>query len=173
MANPLIALVGRPNVGKSMLFNKLTGQRTSIVEDTPGVTRDRIYGDSEWCGRSFSLVDTGGIEPNTDSDMLKFMRRQAEIGIELADCVVMVVDVHSGVTAADEDVATMLRKSGKPVALAVNKCDSIGYVNPDVYEFYGLGIGDLFEVSAIHGHGTGDLLDWCLEQFPPEEEEEE
>ena len=153
MAKPLVAIVGRPNVGKSMLFNKLTGQRTSIVEDTPGVTRDRIYGDCEWCGRQFALVDTGGIE--------------------LADCIVMVVDVRSGVTAADEDVATMLRKSGKPVALAVNKCDSIGATNPDVYEFYGLGIGDLFEVSAIHGHGTGDLLDWCLEQFPEADDENE
>ena len=173
MAKPLVAIVGRPNVGKSMLFNKLTGKRVSIVEDTPGVTRDRIYGDCEWCGRTFSLVDTGGIEPNTENDMLKFMRRQAEIGIELADCIVMVVDVHSGITAADQDVATMLRKSRKPVALAVNKCDSIGYVNPDVFEFYGLGINDLFEVSAIHGHGTGDLLDWCLEQFPEVEEEEE
>ena len=173
MAKPLVAIVGRPNVGKSMLFNKLTGRRVSIVEDTPGVTRDRIYGDCEWCNRVFSLVDTGGIEPSNDSDMLRFMRRQAEIGIELADCVVMVVDVHSGVTAADQDVATMLRKSGKPVALAVNKCDSVGPTNPDVYEFYGLGIGDLFEVSAIHGHGTGDLLDWCLEQFPEEVEEAE
>ncbi len=173
MAKPLVAIVGRPNVGKSMLFNKLTGQRVSIVEDTPGVTRDRIYGDCEWCGRTFSLVDTGGIEPNTDSEMLKFMRRQAQIGIELADCIVMVVDVRSGVTAADQDVATMLRKSGKPVCLAVNKCDSIGHTNPDVYEFYGLGIGDLFEVSAIHGHGTGDLLDWCLEQFPEDTGEEE
>ena len=173
MAKPLVAIVGRPNVGKSMLFNKLTGKRVSIVEDTPGVTRDRIYGDCEWCGRTFSLVDTGGIEPNTENDMLKFMRRQAEIGIELADCIIMVVDVHSGITAADQDVATMLRRSRKPVALAVNKCDSIGYVNPDVFEFYGLGINDLFEVSAIHGHGTGDLLDWCLEQFPEEEEEEE
>ena len=173
MAKPLVAIVGRPNVGKSMLFNKLTGQRVSIVEDTPGVTRDRIYGDCEWCGRTFSLVDTGGIEPSTDSEMLKFMRRQAQIGIELADCVVMVVDVRSGVTAADQDVATMLRKSGKPVCLAVNKCDSIGHTNPDVYEFYGLGIGDLFEVSAIHGHGTGDLLDWCLEQFPEDTGEEE
>ena len=173
MAKPLVAIVGRPNVGKSMLFNKLTGHRTSIVEDTPGVTRDRIYGDCEWCGRQFALVDTGGIEPNTENDMLKFMRRQAEIGIELADCVVMVVDVKTGMTAADEDVATMLRRSGKPVALAVNKCDSVGPTNPEVYEFYGLGIGDLFEVSAIHGHGTGDLLDWCLEQFPDEEDEDE
>ncbi len=173
MAKPLVAIVGRPNVGKSMLFNKLTGHRTSIVEDTPGVTRDRIYGECEWCSRSFNLVDTGGIEPGIENDMLKFMRRQAEIGIELADCVVMVVDVKSGVTAADEDVAIMLRKSGKPVALAVNKCDSIGPTNPDVYEFYSLGIGDLFEVSAIHGHGTGDLLDWCLAQFPEETEDEE
>ena len=173
MAKPLVAIIGRPNVGKSMLFNKLTGQRTSIVEDTPGVTRDRIYGDCEWCGRTFSLVDTGGIEPGTDSDMLKFMRRQAEIGIELADAIIMVTDVRSGVTAADEDVATMLRKSGKPVALAVNKCDSVGPTNPDVYEFYGLGIDDLFETSAVHGHGTGDLLDWVLANIPEDSGEEE
>ena len=173
MAKPLVAIVGRPNVGKSMLFNKLTGRRTSIVEDTPGVTRDRIYGDCEWCGRTFSLVDTGGIEPGTDSDMLKFMRRQAEIGIELADAIIMVTDVRSGVTAADEDVAVMLRKSGKPVALAVNKCDSIGTVNPDAFEFYSLGIGDLFETSAVHGHGTGDLLDWVLANIPEEAETEE
>ena len=173
MAKPLVAIVGRPNVGKSMLFNKLTGHRTSIVEDTPGVTRDRIYGECEWCNRHFSLVDTGGIEPGTENDMLKFMRRQAEIGIELADAIIMVVDVRSGVTAADQDVATMLRKSGKPIALAVNKCDSIGLVNPDVYEFYSLGIGDLFETSAVHGHGTGDLLDWVPENIPAEEEDEE
>jgi GTP-binding protein len=173
MAKPLVAIVGRPNVGKSMLFNKLTGKRVSIVEDTPGVTRDRIYGDCEWCNRSFALVDTGGIEPGTENDMLKFMRRQAEIGIELADAIIMVVDVRSGVTAADQDVATMLRKSRKPVALAVNKCDSIGLVNPDVYEFYSLGIGDLFETSAVHGHGTGDLLDWVLQNIPGEDEQEE
>ena len=173
MAKPLVAIVGRPNVGKSMLFNKLTGQRTSIVEDTPGVTRDRIYGQCEWCGRHFSLVDTGGIEPGTESDMLKFMRRQAEIGIELADAIVMVADVRSGVTAADQDVAAMLRKSGKPVALAVNKCDSIGLVNPDVFEFYSLGIGDLFETSAVHGHGTGNLLDWILANIPESDGSEE
>ena len=173
MAKPLVAIVGRPNVGKSMLFNILTGQRTSIVEDTPGVTRDRIYGTCEWCGRTFSLVDTGGIEPGTDSDKLKFMRRQAEIGIELADAIIMVTDVRSGVTAADQDVATMLRRSGKPVALAVNKCDSIGLVNPDAFEFYSLGIGDLFETSAVHGHGTGDLLDWVLANIPEDDGEEE
>ena len=173
MAKPLVAIVGRPNVGKSMLFNKLTGQRTSIVEDTPGVTRDRIYGECEWCNRTFSLVDTGGIEPGTDSEMLKFMRRQAEIGIELADAIIMVVDVRSGVTAADQDVATMLRKSKKPVCLAVNKCDSIGHVNPDVFEFYSLGIGDLFETSAVHGHGTGDMLDWVLENIPEDDSDEE
>ena len=173
MAKPLVAIVGRPNVGKSLLFNKLTGQRTSIVEDTPGVTRDRIYGECEWCGRHFNLVDTGGIEPGTENDMLKFMRRQAEIGIELADAIIMVVDVRSGVTAADQDVATMLRKSRKPVCLAVNKCDSIGYVNPDVFEFYGLGIGDLFETSAVHGHGTGDMLDWVLENIPEDNGEDE
>ena len=173
MAKPLVAIVGRPNVGKSMLFNKLTGHRTSIVEDTPGVTRDRIYGDCEWCNRTFSLVDTGGIEPGTENDMLKFMRRQAEIGIELADAIIMVVDVRSGVTAADQDVATMLRKCGKPIALAVNKCDSIGLVNPDVFEFYSLGIGDLFETSAVHGHGTGDLLDCVLENIPEDHEDEE
>lgn len=173
MSKPIVAIVGRPNVGKSMLFNKLTGKRMAIVEDTPGVTRDRIYGECEWNGRGFALVDTGGIEPGTNNEMLKFMRRQAEIGILLADCIIMVVDVRSGVTAADMDVATMLRKSGKPVALAVNKCDSVGPTNPDVYEFYALGIGDLFETSAVHGHGTGDLLDWCLAQFPEETEEEE
>lgn len=169
MGKPLVAIIGRPNVGKSMLFNKLTGQRTSIVEDTPGVTRDRIYGDCEWCGRVFRLVDTGGIEPGTDSDMLRFMRRQAEIGIELADAIIMVADVRTGVTAADQDVATMLRKSGKPVALAVNKCDSIGPTNPDVFDFYCLGIGDLFEISAVHGHGTGDLLDWVLANIPKDD----
>ena len=173
MAKPLVAIVGRPNVGKSMLFNKLTGHRTSIVEDTPGVTRDRIYGDCEWCNRTFSLVDTGGIEPGTENDMLKFMRRQAEIGIELADAIIMVVDVRSGVTAADQDVATMLRKSGKPIALAVNKCDSIGHVNPDAFEFYSLGIYDLFETSAVHGHGTGDLLDWVLENIPEDDSDDE
>jgi GTP-binding protein len=173
MAKPLVAIVGRPNVGKSMLFNKLTGKRTAIVEDTPGVTRDRLYGSCEWNGRTFDLVDTGGIEPQTDSQILKFMRQQAEIAIDTADVIVMVTDVKTGVTAADADVAVMLQRSKKPVVLAVNKCDSVGTVNPDVYEFYSLGLGDPVEVSAFHGHGTGDLLDLCVENFPPETEEEE
>ena len=168
-----VAIVGRRNVGKSMLFNKLTGRRTAIVEDTPGVTRDRIYGECEWNGRTFDLIDTGGIEPSTDSDMLKFMRRQAEIAIENADVVIMVTDVKVGVTAADMEVASMLKRSKKPVIVAVNKCDSVGAVNPDVYEFYDLGLGDPIETSAIHGHGTGDLLDFCTEHLPPDDEDEE
>ena len=173
MSKPLVAIVGRPNVGKSMLFNKLTGRRTAIVEDTPGVTRDRIYGACDWNGREFELVDTGGIEPNTDSEMLKFMRRQAEIAIETADVIVMVTDVKTGVTAADQDVASMLLRSRKPVCLAVNKCDSVGMTDPNVYEFYALGLGDPIEVSAVHGHGTCDLLDWCVAHFPEESEDED
>ena len=173
MPRPLVAIVGRPNVGKSMLFNKLTGQRAAIVEDTPGVTRDRIYGTCEWRGRTFDLMDTGGIEPGTDSEILQFMRRQAEIGIELADAIIMVTDVKVGLTAADSAVATILQRARKPVALAVNKCDSVGGVNPDIYEFYSLGLGDPFEVSAVHGHGTGDLLDWCVDHFPEETVQEE
>ena len=172
MAKPVVAIVGRPNVGKSMLFNKLTGRRTAIVEDTPGVTRDRIYGLCDWNGRTFDLIDTGGIEPSTDSQMLLFMRRQAEIAIEVADVIIMVTDVRVGMTAADQEVATMLKRSKKPVVVAVNKCDAVGPVNPEVYEFYGLGLGDPIEVSAIHGHGTGELLDFCVEHFPPETEEE-
>ena len=175
MPKPLVAIVGRPNVGKSMLFNKLTGQRAAIVEDTPGGTRDRIYGSCEWRGRTFDLMDTGGIEPGTDSEILQFMRRQAEIGIELADAIIMVTDVKVGLTAADAAVATILQRSRKPVILAVNKCDAVGGVNPDVYEFYALGLGDPLEVSAVHGHGTGDLLDWCVDHFPeaaPQEEDE-
>ena len=172
MAKPLVAIVGRPNVGKSMLFNKLTGRRTAIVEDTPGVTRDRLYGECDWNGRDFELVDTGGIEPKTDSHMLKFMRRQAEIAIETADVIVMVCDIKTGPTAADHEIANMLLRSKKPVVLAVNKCDNTGPVNPDIYEFYSLGLGDPIPVSAFHGHGTGDLLDLCVENFPPETEEE-
>ncbi len=168
MGKPIVAIVGRPNVGKSMLFNRLTGRRTAIVEDTPGVTRDRLYGDCEWNGREFTLVDTGGIEPEGGSEMLKFMRRQAELAIETADVVVLVTDVTTGMTAADSAVAAILQRSKKPAVLAVNKCDAPGAVNPDVYEFYGLGLGDPIEVSAVHGHGTGDLLDACVRAFPPE-----
>ena len=172
MSKHYVAIVGRPNVGKSMLFNKLTGQRTAIVEDTPGVTRDRIYGKCEWNGRSFELIDTGGIEPSTNSEMLQFMRRQAEIAIESAEVIIMVTDVKVGVTAADMEVASLLKRSKKPVVVAVNKCDAVGPVNPEVYEFYDLGLGDPVETSAIHGHGTGELLDFVTEHLPQDEEEE-
>ncbi len=173
MSKPMLAIVGRPNVGKSMLFNKLIGKRMSIVEDVPGVTRDRIYGEAEWAGRKFILVDTGGIEPSTDNMILAFMRDQAQIAIENADVIVFVTDIKTGMTASDEDVARMLQRSGKPIVLAVNKMDSVGTVNPDFYEFYNLGLGDPIAVSAVHGHGTGDLLDECLKYFPEEVEEEE
>ena len=173
MARPLVAIVGRPNVGKSMLFNKLTGKRLSIVEDTPGVTRDRLYAQAEWLGRTFDLVDTGGIEPGTDNEILSFMRLQAEIAIESATVIIFVCDIRTGMTAADQEVAGMLQRSKKPVILAVNKMDSTGPTNPDSYEFYNLGLGDPYPISAVHGHGTGDLLDACLSYFPPEEDEEE
>ncbi|OUQ25753.1 ribosome biogenesis GTPase Der [Flavonifractor sp. An135] len=169
---PLVAIVGRPNVGKSMLFNKLVGQRLSIVEDTPGVTRDRLYAEAEWRNRTFDLVDTGGIEPGTDSEILTFMRQQAEIAIQNATVIIFLCDIKTGLTASDHEVAKMLLKSGKPVVLAVNKMDQVGHTNPDIYEFYNLGLGDPIAVSAVHGHGTGDLLDACFEYFPPEEEEE-
>ena len=170
---PLVAIVGRPNVGKSMLFNKLCGQRLSIVEDTPGVTRDRLYAQCEWRNRVFDIVDTGGIEPGTDDQILSFMREQAEIAIASATVIIFVCDIKTGMTAADQDVAGMLQRSGKPVVLAVNKADQTGRENPDVYEFYNLGLGDPISVSALHGHGTGDLLDACFAYFLPEEEEEE
>ena len=173
MAKPLVAIVGRPNVGKSMLFNKLTGKRLSIVEDTPGVTRDRLYAQAEWRGRTFDLVDTGGIEPGTDDQILSFMREQAEIAIAAATVIVFVCDIRTGMTAADQEVAGMLQRSRKPVVLAVNKMDSTGHNDPDMYEFYNLGLGDPYPVSAVHGHGTGDLLDACFEFFPPEDGEEE
>ena len=173
MSKPLVAIVGRPNVGKSMLFNRLVGKRLSIVEDTPGVTRDRLYAECEWCGRKFDMVDTGGIEPSTDSEILLFMREQAQIAINAADVIVLVTDIRTGVTAADKDVANMLLRSRKPVVLAVNKADSTGAEDPAVYEFYELGLGDPISVSAVHGHGTGELLDACIAHFPPQEEEEE
>ena len=161
-----VAIVGRPNVGKSTLFNKLTGSRISIVDDTPGVTRDRIYGDCEWLGHKFLLIDTGGIEPYSDDVILKQMSAQAEIAIETADVIILVTDITTGILAADSEVASMLQKSGKPIVLCVNKCDSVGAVPPEFYEFYNLGLGDPFAVSSVHGHGTGDLLDEVIKYLP-------
>ena len=166
MALPVVAIVGRPNVGKSTLFNKLIGKRLSIVEDTPGVTRDRIYAKCEWLSREFMLVDTGGIEPASNDAILVQMRRQAEIAIDKADVIILVTDIRSGVTANDYEVASMLQKSGKPVVLCVNKCDRLGEPEPEFYEFYNLGFGDPVEVSSVHGYGTGDLLDRVLENLP-------
>ena len=171
MSKPIIAIVGRPNVGKSMLFNKIIGRRLSIVEDTPGVTRDRIYGESDWQGRKFTLIDTGGIEPRTDNQILAFMRSQAQIAIDNATVIVFLCDIKTGMTASDQEVASMLQRCGKPVILAVNKVDQGR--SPDIYEFYNLGLGDPIAVSAVHGHGTGDLLDACVQYFPPEDEEDE
>lgn len=173
MSKPLIAIVGRPNVGKSTLFNKLAGARISIVQDTPGVTRDRIYYECEWRGKTVMLVDTGGIEPYSDDQILSQMRRQAQLAIDSADVIILVVDIQSGVTANDQDVAVMLQKSGKPVVLAVNKCDNIGGLPADFYEFYNLGLGDPIPVSSVHGHGTGDLLDAVFEYLPDEAEGKE
>lgn len=172
MSLPIVAVVGRPNVGKSTLFNKLVGKRLSIVEDTPGVTRDRIYSKCEWRNREFMIVDTGGIEPASDDVILAQMRRQAQVAIEKADVIVFLTDIRCGVTADDYEVTSMLQKSGKPVILAVNKCDGIGEPPPEFYEFYNLGMGDPFPVSALHGHGSGDLLDEIFKYFPSEDEPE-
>ena len=172
MSRPVVAVVGRPNVGKSTLFNKLCGQRLSIVDDTPGVTRDRIYGDCEWLNHNFLLVDTGGIEPYSDDIILSQMRRQAQLAIDSADVIILVTDMRTGVVATDEEVAAMLQKSGKPVVLCVNKCDNVGEPPMEFYEFYNLGLGDPIQVSAVHGHGTGDLLDEVIKYFPQEDAEE-
>lgn len=172
MSMPIVAVVGRPNVGKSTLFNKLIGQRMSIVDDTPGVTRDRIYSECEWLNKKFLLVDTGGIEPNTDDVILSQMRRQAELAIQSAQVIILVTDLRCGVTATDQDVASMLLKSGKPVVLCVNKCDSLGEPPMEFYEFYNLGLGEPIQVSAAHGHGTGDLLDAVFEHMPEDMEED-
>ena len=166
MARPVVAIVGRPNVGKSTLFNKLIGKRLSIVDNTPGVTRDRIYGNCEWLGHNMLLVDTGGIEPFSDDVILSQMRRQAELAITSADVIIFVTDIRSGVVAADSEVASMLQKSGKPIILCVNKVDNIGALPPEFYEFYNLGLGDPIAVSSVHGHGTGDLLDEVIKNIP-------
>ena len=173
MAKPIVAIVGRPNVGKSTIFNKLTGQRIAIVEDTPGVTRDRIFSDCEWSGHKFLLVDTGGIEPHIDDGLLLHMRQQAQIAIDSADCIIMVADLRAGVTPQDREIAGMLMRSGKPVVLAVNKCDAVGEPPMELYDFYALGLGDLVPVSGVHGHGTGDLLDAVCAHLQFEEEDEE
>lgn len=173
MSKPIIAIVGRPNVGKSTLFNKLVGRRLSIVDDQPGVTRDRIYGECEWRNRKVMLVDTGGIEPASKDIILSQMRAQAEIAIDTADVIILVTDLRTGVVATDMEVASMLLKSGRPVVLCVNKCDSVGDPPPEFYEFYNLGLGDPIAVSSVHGHGTGDLLDAAFDYLPPEESDED
>ena len=173
MAKPVVAIVGRPNVGKSTLFNKLVGSRVSIVDDTPGVTRDRIYGQCEWCSRTFSLVDTGGIEPKTNDVILAQMRTQAQLAIDAADVIILVTDLRTGVVATDKEIAAMLLRSGRPVVLCVNKCDTIGEPPAEFYEFYNLGLGDPVAVSSVHGHGTGDLLDRVFEYLPQQDEGEE
>ena len=172
MSKPIVAIVGRPNVGKSQLSNRLAGKRLSIVEDTPGFILDRLYADSEWRGRSFSVIDTGGIEPRNDNEILKFMRYQAEAAIHHADVIIFITDLRTGVTASDEEVASMLQRSGKPIVLAVNKCDKPGAPDPNIFEFYNLGLGDPYGISALHGYGTGDMLDAVYEHFPEENENE-
>lgn len=173
MPKPIVAIVGRPNVGKSQLFNRLAGKRLSIVEDTPGVTRDRLYANSDWRGRDFSIVDTGGIEPSNDNEILQFMRMQAENAIDTADVIIFIVDLRTGVTAADQEIAALLRRSRKSVILAVNKCDTPGDLPPEFYEFYNLGLDSIYGISALHGYGVGDLLDAAYDAFPPADENEE
>ncbi len=170
MAKPIVAIVGRPNVGKSTLFNKLIGKRISIIDDSPGVTRDRIYADCEWRNKNILLIDTGGLEPNSTDKILSQMKTQSQIAIDTADVIIFVTDIRSGVVSTDQEVAQILQKSGKPIVLCVNKCDSIGKTDPNFYEFYNLGIGDPIEVSSVHGHGTGDLLDEVFKYLPEEKE---
>jgi len=174
MSKPVIAIVGRPNVGKSTLFNKLIGERRAIIEDTPGVTRDRIYGETEWRGKTLMVIDTGGIEPKTDDIILKKMREQAQIAIDTADVIVFMCDIHTGLVADDLDIAVMLKKSGKPVIPVINKVDRVGDIPPEFYEFYELGFeNDLIAVSSIHGSGSGDLLDAVFDALPDFENEED
>ncbi len=172
MAKPVVAIVGRPNVGKSTFFNYLCGRRISIVEDTPGVTRDRIYAEAEWRNRKFTLIDTGGIEPYTEDKILQQMRRQAEVAVDMADVIVFLVDAKEGMTASDKEIATMLRKSGKPVILTANKVDRVGDPPAEVYEFYNLAIGDVMTVSSVHGLGMGDLLDEIYKHFPEADQQD-
>ena len=172
MSKPIVALIGRPNVGKSTFFNYIVGKRISIVEDTPGVTRDRVYAEANWRGRNFTVVDTGGIEPESDDVILSQMREQANLAIQMADVIVFVTDIKQGVTAADSDIALMLRKSNKPIILVCNKADNYGKVSDDIYEFYNLGLGDPYRVSAANAIGIGDVLDAIYEKLPPEDEAE-
>lgn len=173
MPKPIVAIIGKPNVGKSSFFNYIVGQRISIVEDTPGVTRDRVYGDANWRGRTFSLIDTGGIEPESDDVILSQMREQANIAIKIADVIIFLTDVKQGVTSSDEEIAVMLRKSKKPVVLVCNKADSIGEPPPEIYEFYNLGLGNPYPISATNALGVGDVLDAIYEHFPEKTEEED
>lgn len=173
MGKPIVAIVGRPNVGKSTLFNKLVGQRLAIVEDTPGVTRDRLYGNCEWQDHRFLLIDTGGIEPKADDVLLRHMRGQAQLAIDTADAILFVTDIRSGVTAQDQDIAAMLMRSGKPVFLVVNKVDGVGEPPMELYDFYSLGIGEPYPVSSVHGHGTGDLLEAVCACLPENEDGED
>ncbi len=168
LSKPIVAIVGRPNVGKSTLFNYIAKKRISIIEDTPGVTRDRIYAEADWRGRDFTLIDTGGIEPFTGDYIKQMMLRQAEVAVETADVIIFIVDIKTGLTAADDDVAVILRKSLKPIIVAVNKSDNVGDIPPAAYEFYNLGMGEIYPISSIHGLGIGDLLDAVYEHFPEE-----
>lgn len=173
MSKPIVAVVGRPNVGKSTFFNKMIGQRLAIVEDTPGVTRDRIHGNCEWQNHEFMLIDTGGIDPESDSGMLLYIRQQAQLAIEMADCIIFLTDIRSGVTANDQDIANMLMRSHKPVVLVVNKCDSLGEPPLELYDFYSLGLGEPHPISSVHGHGTGDVLDAVCEKLNFDEAEKD
>ena len=173
MSKPIVAIIGKPNVGKSTFFNYLAGSRISIVEDTPGVTRDRIYADTNWRGRDFTLIDTGGIEPDSEDIILSQMREQANLAIAMADVIIFLTDIRQGVTAADKEIALMLKKSGKPIVLVCNKADNFEKDKEEIYEFYNLGLGDPYPISAANAIGIGDVLDEIYENFPEKEKDEE
>ena len=173
MSKPIVAIIGKPNVGKSTFFNYLVGSRISIVEDTPGVTRDRIYADTNWRGRNFTLIDTGGIEPESDDIILSQMREQANLAISMADVIIFLTDIKQGVTAADSEIAVMLKKSGKPIVLVCNKADNFQKDREEIYEFYNLGLGDPLPISASNAIGIGDVLDAIYEKFPPKTDDED